>query len=202
MDEDDAIKPRVIASGPDWREFDDGTTEYDPPNFGLPADSEGPAPGPGLDYRLRPDHERGSGYNIRPAVTWEAARRDYLAGDSATDVCARYGLRLGTLRHRAASDGWRRADAPEPEPVDWAALAAELGPPDLGTMTRDVLLRLRVAILAGRAAEAASWLRVHARLVAVGAGPDSDDSDHSDPVFSAPGDPGFPDPVARASLDP
>lgn len=185
MDEDDPIKPRVIASGPDWREYDDGTTEYDPPNFGLPTDDEGPAPGPGVDYRLRPDHERGAGYNIRPAVTWEAARRDYLAGDSATDVCARYGLRVGTLRHRAASDGWRRADAPAPQPVDWVAMAEDLGPADFPTMASEARVRLRAAILANRATEAASWMRLYDRLVSAGFwDPDSDDSDDSDPLFS------------------
>jgi len=191
MDEDDPYDPdatRIIASGPGWRELDNDTVEYDPPHYGLPSEDEGPAPGTGSDYRLRQNHERGGGYNIRPAVTWEAARRDYLAGESAPDVCARYGLRLGTLRHRAASDGWRRADAPEPEPVEWMALAAELGPPDFPAMAGEALLRLRGAIMANRASEAAAWMRVHDRLVSTGSGAtDSDHSDDSDPVFSAPG---------------
>lgn len=58
-----------------------------------------------------------AGLRIHPPETWDLARRDYLAGHSGPDVCARYGLGLATFRGRAASGGWRRIDQPAPIPA-------------------------------------------------------------------------------------
>lgn len=102
-----------------------------------------------------------------PAATWDLARRDYLDGDPAELVCDRYGMSVSTLRDRARREKWRLCDQPEPDsasvpdedpegdaPVDCAALAG------------DALVRVRRALRRGRAAEAASWMRLHDRLTA------------------------------------
>ncbi|MFC5373434.1 hypothetical protein ACFPIF_12750 [Brevundimonas faecalis] len=119
----------------------------------------------GDDDDPRPGREDGrGGYRRASDETWALARRDYLAGDSAEAVCDRYDLREGTLRHRAAAEGWRRRDQPDPEPVD---LEAELaaGLPDYADMARHALVRLNRAVLAGRSTEAARWMRLHERLL-------------------------------------
>lgn len=53
----------------------------------------------------------------RGDAVWSAARADYLAGGSASEVCERHGLSLSTFRWRARNEGWRRADQPE-TPID------------------------------------------------------------------------------------
>lgn len=150
----DDEEPRIIAEGR-WTQDECGDITYIPehvrPVIGddEPADRRpSPAPNPTAD-----------GYRIRSDDTWDAARRDYLAGDTAGAVCARYDLREGTLRHRAAREGWRRSDAPDPDPVDLEAETAD-GLPDLDDMARHVMVRLDRAVRRGRAAEAASWLRI------------------------------------------
>ena len=80
-------------------------------------------------------------------------------------MCNRYDLKLGTLRHRAAQQGWRRLDAPDPEPVDLEA-EREAGLPEIADMAARALVRANRAILRGRAAEAAAWLRIHRTLSA------------------------------------
>ncbi|MDP3369724.1 MAG: hypothetical protein Q8M32_07730 [Brevundimonas sp.] len=58
-----------------------------------------------------------SGHHPRGDAVWSAARADYLAGGSASEVCERHGLSLSTFRWRARNEGWRRADQPE-TPID------------------------------------------------------------------------------------
>lgn len=120
-----------------------------------PAHADTPSPTP---------HTPGpapAGHAPRADSTWDLARRDYLDGDSRSQVCDRYGLSPSTFADRAKREGWRRCDQPDPapdpdddpeadEPVDCAALAGE------------ALIRLR----RGRAAEAASWMRLHDKLTA------------------------------------
>ncbi|MBA4808754.1 hypothetical protein [Brevundimonas sp.] len=118
--------------------------------------------------------ERAAMYGYRRAgdETWARARHDYLAGETAEAVCDRHGLKLGTLRHRAAHEGWRRQDQDDPEPADPALdLAADLegAPPDPVEMTRHVLVRLNRAIAAGRAIEAGRWMRLYQSLVGLAA---------------------------------
>ena len=48
-----------------------------------------------------------AGHDLRSQATWDLARRDYLAGDSRTQVCDRYGLSPSTFTDRAAHEGWR-----------------------------------------------------------------------------------------------
>lgn len=120
------------------------------------------------------------GYRIRSQTVWGQAQADYLAGDSAPAICDRYDLSLGAFRSRAARDGWRRSDHEDPclddprlddprlDPSgldpDGDAGADPQGQPDLDLMAADVLARARRAIARGRAAEAATWLRVHNQL--------------------------------------
>ncbi len=126
-------------------------------------------------------------WSSRSDATWETIRQDYLAGTPARDLCDRYEVALSTLRLRAKEGGWRRADQPDSDlfPADadhWArgesgddtgVDTGHSGPADeeedwvwLADRAR---FRLRRAIASGRAAEAASWLRVHDRLRALAA---------------------------------
>ncbi|MGH7018618.1 MAG: hypothetical protein ACREEY_01985, partial [Brevundimonas sp.] len=160
-------EPRIIASGR-WEQDELGDISYIPdhirPSTAEAAEADGPPVGGdagaeapnGVMGDVMGDPTGDTGYRVRSERTWAAARRDYLAGDSAEAVCARYDLKLGTLRHRAAREGWRRSDISDPEPLD---LDAETAPPDLAAMARHALARLDRAVRRGRAAEAASWLR-------------------------------------------
>ena len=155
-------EPRIIAAGR-WEQTEDGDTLYIPDHI-RPSrpDDDGPDDPP-FDW---PEAEReAGGYAIRSDAVWDAARRDYLAGDAAPAVCDRYDLKLGTVRHRAAQQGWRRLDAPDPEPVDLEA-EREAGLPEISDMAARALVRANRAILRGRAAEAAAWLRIHRTLSA------------------------------------
>ncbi|MNU38869.1 hypothetical protein D3C71_275490 [compost metagenome] len=152
-------EPRIIASGR-WEQDEYGDTTYIPdhirPSTAPPADADAaPLEHFGGDEGARTGAD---GYRIRSDAVWTAARRDYLAGDAAEAVCARYDLKLGTLRARAARGGWRRSDAEDvwPDPHDEDPDAA---PPDLTRMAAQALMRLNRALQRGRAAEAASWLR-------------------------------------------
>lgn len=100
----------------------------------------------------------------RPDAVWDQARRDYLDGDAAETVAARYGVGVSTVRARAKAGGWRRCDQPDPEPVDLDVEEAE-GLADYSVMARHALVRLNRAVMAGRAAEAGSWMRLHQRLL-------------------------------------
>ncbi|KQW86786.1 hypothetical protein [Brevundimonas sp. Root1279] len=115
------------------------------------------------------------GYNRRSDAVWEQARADYLSGYTAEAVCARYDLKIGTFKSRAAREEWRRSDQPDPEPRAWdEADAPESGDdaediaaaalPDYAAMARAALVRADRAIRGGRDLEAARWLRMHERL--------------------------------------
>lgn len=112
---------------------------------------------------IRDPYDRGGGYRRVSDAVWDQAREDYLAGEAAEMVCARHGLALSTFRQRARAQGWRRIDQPDPEPVDLDA-EEEAGLPDYAQMARHALVRLNRAVLRGRAAEAAGWMRLHMRL--------------------------------------
>jgi hypothetical protein len=112
---------------------------------------------------IRDPYDRGGGYRRVSDAVWDQAREDYLAGEAAEMVCARHGLALSTFRQRARAQGWRRIDQPDPEPVDLEA-EEEAGLPDYAQMARHALVRLNRAVLRGRAAEAAGWMRLHMRL--------------------------------------
>ena len=105
-----------------------------------------------------------SGHHRASDATWARARADYLAGESAAVVCDRYGMRVSTLRNRAAEEGWRRQDQPDPEPVDLEA-ELEAGLPDYADMAAHALIRLNRAILKGHATEAGRWMRLHRTLL-------------------------------------
>ncbi len=118
-------------------------------------------------------------WNARSDATWEAIRQDYLAGVPARDLCDRYEVALSTLRLKAKEGGWRRADQADSDlfPADadrWVndeteAVDAAAEDEDWAELAERARFRLRRAIASGRAAEAASWLRVHDRLRALAA---------------------------------
>ena len=147
-------QPRIVAEGR-WSQDEFGDILYTPEHL-RPVY---PEPEPGQPGPWGAPEARAEGYRIRSDDTWALARRDYLAGETAATVCARYDLKEGTLRHRARHEGWRRGDVADPEPLD-LELELAAGLPDLGDMARHALVRMDKAIRAGRSAEAASWLRI------------------------------------------
>jgi len=179
--------PRIIASGR-WEQDEYGDTTYMPDHVRPSTAERAEAPPPndddaprGHDYE---DPAPRDGYRVRSEATWAAARRDYLAGDTAEAVCDRYGLKLGTLRYRAAREGWRRCDAGDPDPwpdADDPVEDAAADAPDLAAMAAQALMRLNRAVRRGRAAEAASWLRTWRAL--------------TDPALLAAAEPGSPPPA-------
>ena len=130
-----------------------------------PAGPETATPATGRHHPFDPYAEP-RGYRPRSDDLWERARADYLAGDSASAVCDRYDLSVGTLKSRAYREGWRRCDQAEPEPVDLEAERAS-GLPDPAEMAAHALVRAERAVQRGRPAEAGSWLRLHQRLAAI-----------------------------------
>ena len=187
-------EPRIVASGR-WEQDEYGDTTYIPdqirPSTAAPSAMRAEAPDPD-DAGRGHDHEAPEardGYRVRSGAIWAAARRDYLDGDAAEAVCARYDLKLGTLRSRAAREGWRRSDIDDvwPDPQD----DMPASPPDLTQMAAQALMRLNRALQRGRAAEAASWLRTWRALSSVSLG------DPALPAAAAP----TPDPAAALEAD-
>lgn len=95
---------------------------------------------------------------------WDHARRDYLAGMTAAQVCQRYDISLSSFRLHARVGGWRRMDQPAseipPEP-------GEYHPDDevsFADLADQAFLNIRRALGGGRAAEAASWMRLYDKL--------------------------------------
>lgn len=117
------------------------------------------------DDPARSSPDAPAGYAPRSDDTWDHARRDYLDGDSAEQVCDRYGLKVSTLRDRAARQNWRKCDQPDPPPLPDDDPEADQ-PVDCAALAEDALIRVRRALRLGRASEAASWMRLHEKLVA------------------------------------
>lgn len=157
-------EPRVIRSGR-WEQDELGDISYIPDHVRPVLEDDDPddRPDPGLspDPDRSADPAQTAGYRVRSDAVWAAARRDYLAGDTAEAVCDRYQLKSGTLRARAAREGWRRSDMDDvwPAPDDEDDNPPGAAPPDLAQMAAQALMRLNRAVRRGRAAEAASWLR-------------------------------------------
>ena len=104
-----------------------------------------------------------TGRTRHSARLWGQARNDYLAGDSGPAICARYGLKLGTLRARAKLDGWRRLDHPRD------LLSLERSDPDAqlhkrrfeaGGLFDLACKRLDRAVRADRLRDAQAWSRL------------------------------------------
>jgi hypothetical protein len=132
-------------------------------------------------YDAQPDtRERGpktpaprGGYRIRSDETWAKARDAYLAGETAEEVAFRFDLTLGSLRHRARQEGWRRADQHDPDHEHrlddprldnrWGHIGDDEG---YAALAERALFQLRRAMAQGRGGAAASWMRVHDRLTA------------------------------------
>ncbi|WP_426040980.1 hypothetical protein [Brevundimonas sp. TWP2-3-4b1] len=95
---------------------------------------------------------------------WDHARREYLAGVTATTVCQRYGISLSSFRMHARVGGWRRMDQPATEvPPE----AGEYHPDDnvsFADLAGQAFLNIRRALGTGRAAEASTWMRVYDKL--------------------------------------
>lgn len=110
------------------------------------------------------------GHHSAPDEVWARVRDDYLAGMSAPEACRRYGVSLTSLRNRAASEGWRRADQPwrppnRLDPQDEGLALEDRTGGDLDRIEMRELSfvahrRMMRAVLRGDAAEALRWRRV------------------------------------------
>lgn len=101
-------------------------------------------------------------YKIQPPSIWELVRRDYLAGDGARQVAARYGVGTEALRARASREGWSRYLQPQTEPKGGAASDKGAwfdGLPDEGAETPDdpAVLARTATVASGRAMRARAW---------------------------------------------
>ncbi|WP_395944052.1 hypothetical protein [Brevundimonas sp.] len=169
MDEDRTKRPGYGSYG-EW-EWDDDHPLVAPHSLTNADVGDPPQPGddrPLYDGRpVRDPYARRGGYRHVPDEVWAQAGQAYLNGDSAETVCDRHGLALSTFRQRARAQGWRRRDQDwvDPEPVDLAA-EVEAGLPDYADIARHALVRLNRAVLAGRAVEAARWMRIHRQMLA------------------------------------
>ena len=113
--------------------------------------------------RFDPEHP-GPGPEVGSDNVWDRARREYLSGVAAATVCQRYGMSLRSFRLHARAGGWRRIDHPE---CGIAPEDGEFHPDDaisLADLADQAFLNLRRAIGAGRAGEAASWMRLFDKL--------------------------------------
>ncbi len=94
---------------------------------------------------------------------WDAARRDYLAGSTGTEVCARYGLGRSVFYARAHAGGWRRRDTAH-GPPDHDLIEPPDRPPQPArlrqTMAAEAMDRADQALRLGRLNEVKGWLRV------------------------------------------
>lgn len=159
-------------------------------------------------------------WRSRSEATWEAIRQDYLTGATARDLCDRYEVGLSTLRLKAKEGGWRRGDQDDSDlfPADADRRVADVSPEaDLAAVEENwaeladrARFRLRRAIGLGRAAEAASWLRLYHRLHGLAAADASAPGDAAErltpPALQDPG-PQFgresgPEPVPVAGPSP
>ncbi len=149
-------------------------------------------------------------FTERPSVqeVWRRARADYLGGDPAPAVAARYGLSERSVRRRASAEGWRRCDIEvdlnEPPPwsrpraqsrsdyvaahPEYAEIAAArdadafslLFSPRQADFRRVAFRRAAEGAAMDRPSDAAAWLRVLRMLDAC------DPVEHSvDDIFSA-----------------
>ncbi len=98
-------------------------------------------------------------YRIRSPETWDAAREAYLSGLSAEEACARFDLGLSAFRKRAREEGWRRADQPDPEPVEDDAFD-DLPDIDDQALADLAFRRMSVEARRGRLTQALSWGRL------------------------------------------
>jgi len=95
---------------------------------------------------------------------WDHARREYLAGVTATSICQRYGMSLSSFRLHARVGGWRRMDQPA---CDVPPEAGEYHPDDnvsFADLADEAFLNIRRALGMGRASEASTWMRVYDKL--------------------------------------
>ncbi len=108
----------------------------------------------------------GGAYRVRSGDTWDLAREAYLAGETAESICARFDLGLSNFRERARQGGWRRCDQPDREPLPVDAGDDIDFDADYAELAEHALRQLRRAMARGRGSAAASWMRLHDRLLA------------------------------------
>lgn len=141
----------------------------------MPDDAH-PAPTDALPapFEFRPPlqnwREDGGGRRTASDAVWAAARDDYLAGLSATEVCDRHGVGLSTLRRRAESEGWRRSDQPwaprnrldpDDEGVELEArIGGDLDRVEPCELSYVAARRMMRAVLRGDAVAALRWRKV------------------------------------------
>ncbi len=97
---------------------------------------------------------------------WSRARAAYLAGDTAADVCRRFGIGRSAFFAAARAGGWRRADAaaalPAPDGEATPPAPSEARP--CFDLAEAALARASEAVMAGRLHEARGWTRLVGEL--------------------------------------
>lgn len=109
---------------------------------------------------IEADNPPRDGRDVHSAAVWDYARRDYLDGESAAKVCARYGIARSTFWDHAAAGGWRRRDQPPPDLPPLVIAGEPDQPLEYWDMIEIIHERLGKAVANGRAAEVSAWLRV------------------------------------------
>ncbi len=119
-------------------------------------------------------------YRIRSPETWNAARDAYLAGETAESVCARFDLGQRAFRARAAAEGWRRADQPDPEPLA-ATLedTDDLDDADDAVLSHIARSQMARAARRGLVGEALRWARFGEAIQRMARMRDSDDREQA-----------------------
>ena len=103
-------------------------------------------------------------YSAHPIPVWEAAREEYLRGESSTDICRRHGLARSTFHARAAREGWRRMDQLPRTVTPFIRLTGEVQDLEFWDLSEMATMRLRQAVMSGRSADAAGWLTMVRQL--------------------------------------
>jgi hypothetical protein len=97
---------------------------------------------------------------------WTRARAAYLAGDTAAEVCRRFGIGRSAFFAAARAGGWRRADAaaalPAPDGEATPPVPQEARP--CFDLAEAALARASQAVMAGRLHEAQGWTRLVGEL--------------------------------------
>ncbi|MES2861678.1 MAG: hypothetical protein V4701_09405 [Pseudomonadota bacterium] len=123
-------------------------------------------PRPFDDDEDLPPSDATGGYRVRSDDTWGMAREAYLAGETAADICARFDVGLSAFWAHARQGGWRRRDQPDREPLPVDAGDDIDFDADYAELAEHALRQLRRAMARGRGGAAASWMRLHDRLLA------------------------------------
>jgi hypothetical protein len=108
-----------------------------------------------------PPADATSGRRVHSEAAWASAREAYLSGEAGASAAARHGIGESVFWKRAADEGWRRRDRPEPAPPPFdpnRSVLDEAG--QLALIDR----RLADALERGDVTESLRWQRLRERV--------------------------------------